>query len=91
MSWPIESDTGNPAAAADAKRKAIDSYLAYRRDGGENHTDEGRFSLGVTQFLLAGDDAAAASLLQQLDTDPDLPSHLRHIHPRSPSHCRRQS
>ncbi len=33
----IETDAGNPAAAAEAKGKAIASYLAYRRDGGENH------------------------------------------------------
>ncbi|MEI2772745.1 MAG: hypothetical protein V9G98_19080 [Candidatus Competibacter sp.] len=33
----IETDAGNPAAAAEAKAKAIACYLAYRRDGGENH------------------------------------------------------
>ena len=33
----IETDAGNPAAAAEAKGKAIACYLAYRRDGGENH------------------------------------------------------
>jgi tetratricopeptide (TPR) repeat protein len=33
----IETDAGNPVAAAEAKRKAIACYLAYRRDGGENH------------------------------------------------------
>ena len=34
----IETDAGNPAAAAEAKGKAIACYLAYRRDGGENHS-----------------------------------------------------
>jgi tetratricopeptide (TPR) repeat protein len=33
----IEAEADNPAAAAQAKRKAIDCYLAYRRHGGENH------------------------------------------------------
>ena len=33
----IEMDDGNPTAAAEAKRKAIECYFAYRRDGGENH------------------------------------------------------
>jgi tetratricopeptide (TPR) repeat protein len=61
----IETDAGNPAAAAEAKRKAIACYLAYRRDGGEDHSDPGRISLAVTQPLLAGDPAQAASLLQQ--------------------------
>jgi tetratricopeptide (TPR) repeat protein len=33
----IETDAGNPAAAFDARAKAMAAYLAYRRDGGENH------------------------------------------------------
>jgi len=61
----IETDAGNPAAAAEAKRKAITCYLAYRRDGGENHHPDGRICLAVTQSLLAGDPAQAASLLRQ--------------------------
>lgn len=67
----IETDAGNPAAAAEAKRKAIACYLAYRRDGGENHDAPGRISLAVTQSLLAGDPAAATSLLQELAARPD--------------------
>ena len=67
----IETDAGNPAAAAEAKRKAIACYLAYRRDGGENHDAAGRICLAVTQSLLAGDAPTAASLLQQLAADPD--------------------
>ena len=47
----IETDAGNPTAAAEAKSKAIASYLAYRRDGGENHTTPGRIALTVTQSL----------------------------------------
>ncbi len=66
----IETDAGNPAAAAEAKRKASACYLAYRRDGGENHDRAGRIALAVTQSLLAGNPAAAASLLQQLAADP---------------------
>jgi Tfp pilus assembly protein PilF len=62
----IETDAGNPAAAAEAKGKAIACYLAYRRDGGENHDAPGRIALAVTQSLLAGAPAQAASLLQQL-------------------------
>jgi tetratricopeptide (TPR) repeat protein len=67
----IETDAGKPAAAAEAKRKAIACYLAYRRDGGENHFLDGRISLAVTQSLRAGDPATAASLLQQLEADPN--------------------
>src|SRR2546427_4939196 len=70
-------DAGNSAAAEDAKRKAIASYIAYRGDGGENHDAAGRISLAVTQSLLAGKQANAASLLQQLAAEPDLPSDTR--------------
>jgi tetratricopeptide (TPR) repeat protein len=67
----IESDAGNPAVATEAKRKAIASYLAYRRDGGENYDAVGRIALAVTQPLLVGDVATAASLLQQFAARPD--------------------
>ncbi len=67
----IETDDGAPAAAAEAKRKAIACYLAYRRDGGENHNTDGRICLAATQSLLAGDPDEAASLLQQLAANPD--------------------
>ena len=44
----IETDAGNLSAAAEGKGKAIASYLAYRRDGGENHYEDGRIALAVT-------------------------------------------
>ena len=83
-SWAIlaavETDAGNPTAAIEAQRKALASYLAYRRDGGENHNTNGRISLAVTQALLAGDTAQAASLLQQLAARPDAAWLLPFIH-----------
>ncbi len=75
----IETDAGNTAAAAEAKRKAIACYLAYRRDGGENHDGPGRICFAVTQSLLAGDPAAAASLLQELAADPNAARFLPFI------------
>ncbi len=67
----IEKDAGNQATATEAKGKAIASYLAYRRDGGENHEADGRIARAVTQAMLAGDPAKAASFLQQLAARPD--------------------
>jgi tetratricopeptide (TPR) repeat protein len=67
----IETDTGNITAAAEAKRKAIECYLAYRRDGGENHDPSGRVALAVTEALRAGDAAGAAAFLQELAARPD--------------------
>ncbi|HYI08925.1 MAG TPA: tetratricopeptide repeat protein [Thermoanaerobaculia bacterium] len=73
----IENDAGNPAAAREAKRKGIEYYLAYRRDGGENHYPDGRIGLTVTEALLEGDPAAAASFLGQIAANPALPEPLR--------------
>jgi tetratricopeptide (TPR) repeat protein len=72
----IETDAGDPTAAAEAKRKAAACYLAYRRDGGENHNPDGRICLGATQALLTGNQGAAASILQRSATDPNLPALL---------------
>ena len=70
----IEADAGNSATAAEAKKNAIDCYLAYRREGGENHDTPGRISLAVTQALLANDADTAAALVQPIGADGDLPS-----------------
>ena len=51
---------------------------------------DGRISLAVTQSLLAGDPATAASLLQQLAADPEVARVAPPLHPRPPSHRRRQ-
>ena len=67
----IETDAGNAAAAAKAKGKAIAWYLAYRRDGGENHDGPGRLSLAVTQALRSGKSAEVANLLQPRAADPE--------------------
>ncbi len=37
----IEQAVGNREAADEARQKAIQLYLAYRRDGGENHEPGG--------------------------------------------------
>ena len=67
----IETDAGNTTAAAEAKGKAITCYLAYRRDGGENHDGPGRLSLAITQALRSGEPTEAATLLQQRAADPE--------------------
>lgn len=72
----IETDAGEPIAAANAKRKATEHYLAYRRDGGENHYMDGRVCLAVSQAMRTGA-GAAIDLLQQLTEALDLPAHLR--------------
>jgi tetratricopeptide (TPR) repeat protein len=71
----IESQAKNPAAAADAHRRAIASYLAYRRDGGENQLPSGRLAQAVAQALLAGDTSGVGPSLQAIAEDTQA-SHL---------------
>jgi tetratricopeptide (TPR) repeat protein len=70
----IETEAGNAVEAANAKRKAVECYFAYRREGGENHGIAGRIMLNSTKPLLAGDDAAATSFLQEIAAEPDVPA-----------------
>jgi tetratricopeptide (TPR) repeat protein len=72
----IETSAGNSAAAADARHQALNAYLAYRRDGGENQSGAGRLALAVRQALTSEDPAEATSLLQQLVGDPDFANQL---------------
>src|SRR5262249_222114 len=62
----IEAGAGNADLAAQANARASDCYLAYRRDGGENHYDDGRIAVAVTKLLLAGDVTGAIANLDQL-------------------------
>jgi tetratricopeptide (TPR) repeat protein len=72
----IEAAAGNSAAAADARHQALDAFLTYRRDGGENQSGFGRLALAIHQALASCDQAEAASLLQQLAADPAWEEHL---------------
>jgi tetratricopeptide (TPR) repeat protein len=61
----IETDAGNSAAAAEARRHAIASYLAYRRDGGENHSPSGRLSHAVIKALQAQQRSEAEQVIAE--------------------------
>jgi len=70
----IEADVGDASAAERARANAIAYYLAYRQAGGENHFGDGRLSLAVSMKLIAGDEAGAASLLQEVAAQSNPPS-----------------
>jgi tetratricopeptide (TPR) repeat protein len=72
----IEADSGNLSASAQAKQKAVDCCLAYRRDGGENHDGPGRLVFAMTEQLAAGGPAAATAFLQQVAARPDASARL---------------
>jgi tetratricopeptide (TPR) repeat protein len=68
----VEMNDGNFLAAKEANKKAIQCYVSYRRDGGENHYPSGRISFSVTKALHAGDSLNATTSLQQLVARPDV-------------------
>jgi tetratricopeptide (TPR) repeat protein len=75
----IETASGNGAAAVDARQQAIEAFLAYRRDGGENERGTSQLALAVLQGLTSGDPGEAASMLQQLAANPQAAFLLPYI------------
>jgi tetratricopeptide (TPR) repeat protein len=73
-SWAIlhnlERAVGDHAAAEQARTEAQQLFLAYRRDGGENHSGGGRLCADFLRAIQAGQTAEMAALLQQLAEDP---------------------
>lgn len=61
----IEAAADNTSVAAEARRNAIFAYLAYRRDGGENHYPDGRIAMAVTRAWRVGGPVQAAAVLRQ--------------------------
>lgn len=81
MSWgilaDIETSAGRTDLAAQARARARECYLAYRRDGGENHYRDGRIALVVTEQLLAGDMAGVVAELDRELAGSSVPDLLR--------------
>jgi len=66
----LERAVGDPAAAEGARAEARRLFLAYRRDGGENHTGGGRLCADFLRAMQAGQRAEMESSLRQLAEDP---------------------
>jgi hypothetical protein len=66
----LERAVGDQTAAEGARAEARRLFLAYRRDGGENHSGGGRLCADFYQAMQAGQTAEMAVLLQQLVDDP---------------------
>lgn len=73
----IETGAGRTDLAAQARARARECYLAYRRDGGENHSPNGRIAFAVTKPLLVGDIAGVVAGLDRELAGPSLPGWLR--------------
>jgi tetratricopeptide (TPR) repeat protein len=53
--YDLEQATGNMEAAAQARQQAIQSYLAYRRDGGENQSTGAQWCAVTAQYIQQGE------------------------------------
>ncbi len=62
----LEQATGNPEAAAEARRQAIESHLAYRRAGGASQSNCTDFFVQVLRAIQQGTTAEAAAELAKL-------------------------
>jgi hypothetical protein len=71
-----------PPAADAARKQAIETYLAYRRDGGENLSVAGRVFSFVSEAIATDQTPAVQSELAELSVQPDLPGYLRALLPK---------
>ena len=69
----IEQDAGLPEAAFEARRRAIEAYLAYRRDGGGSHERSAQGAQLVLEAIRRRDTGELAAALDQGARAPDTP------------------
>lgn len=71
----LEQASGNPPAAREARQQALAAYLAYRRDGGENHEGSGQLCRMILQAIQSGETEEIGQGLEQLADAPDMAEH----------------
>ncbi|MCP4590113.1 MAG: hypothetical protein GY842_05165 [bacterium] len=77
----LERAVGDADAATEARRKAVEAYLAYRRAGGENQNPSAQLYGATTQAIAKGQtDQARAQLAQPLE-HPDPPAWAKALIP----------
>jgi tetratricopeptide (TPR) repeat protein len=63
----------NPSVADQARQRAIQKYLAYRRAGGENTNPGTRLCAQISRAIHAGDTATLAARLEQIANNSNIP------------------
>jgi tetratricopeptide (TPR) repeat protein len=69
----LEQATGHPQAAAEARRQTIESYLAYRRAGGESQSNRAQLYALVMQAIQQGTTSEAGHRLAELSSEDHPP------------------
>ncbi|PID47399.1 MAG: hypothetical protein CSB47_00705 [Proteobacteria bacterium] len=62
----LYADNGNPEGAAKARQQAIETYVSYRIDGGQNSEGDGQLCAMVLQAVQTGKDDDVRKLIAQL-------------------------
>ncbi len=78
--YDLEQADGNPQAAAQARQQAIQAYIDYRRDGGENHSGAGRLALAVLQAIQQSETAEIEQVIEQLLEQDDWQEDRTYLH-----------
>lgn len=69
--FDIERANGKHEAGRVARQQAVATYLAYRRDGGENDTEFGRFCLTVWQSIQQGNTSKIMQMIASALVNPE--------------------
>jgi tetratricopeptide (TPR) repeat protein len=72
--YDLEQAAGNPQAAAQARKQALESYLAYRRDGGQSRTIGAQLCVLTVRAIAEKDTNELKGVLAELssaNTTPD--------------------
>lgn len=62
----LHDDNGNQESAEKARQQAIEAYVSYRVDGGQNNEGDGQLCAMVLQAVQTGKDSEIRKLLNQL-------------------------
>lgn len=81
--YDLEKATAHPAAADDARKNAVATFLAYRRAGGENQSGPSpELCKAVAQAIRGHNFAFADRELAQLAASPHVPDYRRPLIPK---------
>jgi len=75
----LEQAVGNREAADRARNQAIQLFLAYRRNGGENHSVSGRLCHEFRKALHENKISEMATRLTELSNNPEIDQSLKFL------------
>ena len=78
----LEQATGNSQAAAQARQQSIQSYLDYRRAGGESQSPRAQLYALVAQAIQQGNTTEAEQILAQYSRVADAPPPFKAMIPK---------